>query len=296
MKKIIKGLYTALVTPFSGDGVNTAKLKELIKYQINAGTDGIVLLGTTGESPTVSPCETDEIISAGLEAADEKIDVIIGCGSNDTYEALKKCRRASALGAKTLLVLTPYYNKTNTDGMIRHFSVIAEGAGAPIIIYNVPSRTGCSVGLDALGTLSRHENIIGIKEASGNISYAADVAGLISDDFFMMCGCDDITVPLMALGAGGVISVASNIIPEKIHKMTSAFLRGNTSEARNIQLEILPLVHALFREVNPIPVKAAMNMLGFSVGECRLPLGTLSPQARAALSSELSRAGLGGGF
>lgn len=180
----MKGTYTALVTPFSDGGVDTKKLCELIDFQYKNGVDGVVLLGTTGESPTVSEMEADEIIYEGLKAAEGKIDVVIGCSSNSTAEALKKCRRATSLGAEKLLVLTPYYNKTNKEGMRRHFLTVAEGAGTKIIIYNVPSRTGCSVDAETLTELSAHENIIGIKEASGNVSYAVSISPLISDSFF----------------------------------------------------------------------------------------------------------------
>lgn len=283
----MKGTYTALVTPFSQDGVNTEKLKELINFQYENGADGVVLLGTTGESPTISEKESEQIISAGLEACEGKLDVLVGCSSCDTAEAVKKCRRASALGAKKLLVLTPYYNKTNGEGMRRHFLTIAEASEAPIIIYNVPSRTGCSVDIETLAELSENEKIIGIKEASGNISYAVRAARLISDNFFMMSGCDDITVPLMSVGASGVISVASNIVPQKIASMTEAFLSGDTDKARKLQLEILPLVSALFCEVNPIPVKTAMNLMGMDVGGLRLPLFEMSERGEKMLKEAM---------
>ena len=245
----MKGTYTALVTPFSEAGIDIKRLVRLIDFQYKNGADGVVLLGTTGEAPTISEREADEIIYEGLKAAEGKIDVVIGCSSNSTAEAVKKCRRAASLGAEKLLVLTPYYNKTNKEGMKRHFLTVAEGVQAKTIIYNVPSRTGCSVDTETLAELSNHENIIGIKEASGNISYAARVASLISDDFFMISGCDDITVPLMSMGASGVISVASNIVPGKVCDMTRAFLSGDTSTAKNIQISLLPLISALFSEV-----------------------------------------------
>ena len=284
----MKGTYTALVTPFSYDGINIEKLKELIEFQYENGADGVVLLGTTGESPTISEKESDTIISAGLEACEEKLDVLVGCSSCDTAEAVKKCRRA-ALGAKKLLVLTPYYNKTNSEGMRRHFLTIAEASEVPIIIYNVPSRTGCSVDIETLAELSENENIIGIKEASGNISYAVRAARLISDDFFMMSGCDDITVPLMSVGASGVISVASNIVPRKVSSMTKAFLSGDTNKARKIQLELLPLISALFCEVNPIPVKTAMNLMGMNVGGLRLPLFEMSERGGKILKEAMRK-------
>ncbi|MEI3152882.1 MAG: 4-hydroxy-tetrahydrodipicolinate synthase [Eubacteriales bacterium] len=288
----MKGTYTALVTPFSDDGVDTKKLCELIDFQYKNGVDGVVLLGTTGESPTVSEMEADEIIYEGLKAAEGKIDVVIGCSSNSTAEALKKCRRAASLGAEKLLVLTPYYNKTNKEGMRRHFLTVADGAGTKIIIYNVPSRTGCSVDAETLTELSAHENIIGIKEASGNVSYAVSISPLISDDFFMMSGCDDLTVPLMAIGASGVISVASNIVPARVSDMTGAFLSGDAQRARKIQISLLPLISALFSEVNPIPVKTAMNIMKMNVGEFRLPLCEMSAEKRKILESAMRAEGL----
>ncbi len=288
----MKGTYTALVTPFSEAGIDIKRLVRLIDFQYKNGADGVVLLGTTGEAPTISEREADEIIYEGLKAAEGKIDVVIGCSSNSTAEAVKKCRRAASLGAEKLLVLTPYYNKTNKEGMKRHFLTVAEGVQAKTIIYNVPSRTGCSVDTETLAELSNHENIIGIKEASGNISYAARVASLISDDFFMISGCDDITVPLMSMGASGVISVASNIVPGKVCDMTRAFLSGDTSTAKNIQISLLPLISALFSEVNPIPVKTAMNIMKMNVGGFRLPLFEMSADKRKILENVMRAEGL----
>lgn len=288
----MKGTYTALVTPFSEAGIDIKRLVRLIDFQYKNGADGVVLLGTTGEAPTISEREADEIIYEGLKAAEGKIDVVIGCSSNSTAEAVKKCRRAASLGAEKLLVLTPYYNKTNKEGMKRHFLTVAEGVQAKIVIYNVPSRTGCSVDTETLAELSNHENIIGIKEASGNVSYAARVASLISDDFFMISGCDDITVPLMSMGASGVISVASNIVPGKVCDMTRAFLSGDTSTAKNIQISLLPLISALFSEVNPIPVKTAMNIMKMNVGGFRLPLFEMSADKRKILENVMRAEGL----
>lgn len=289
---MINGTVTALVTPMNDNGINYEKLRELIEYQAESGADGIVLLGTTGEAPTVSDVERDRILSVGVEAAGGRMKVIAGCGSNDTKKAAEQCKRASELGADALLVLTPYYNKTNSEGMIRHFSEIADAAEAPVIMYNVPSRTGCCIDMNALSVLCTHKNIIGIKEASGNVSYAAQAARLIGEDFFLMCGCDDLTLPLMSLGACGVISVASNIIPREICGMVKAFSDGDTEGARKTQLKYLPLINALFSEVNPIPIKEAMNILGFGVGGCRLPLYSISGGARRTLCSAMRLCGL----
>lgn len=284
---------TALVTPLCDDGsVNYKRLTELIDFQAEEGADGVVLLGTTGEAPTMTEDERGKIISEGIKAADGRIKIIVGCGSNDTKKTAEMCRRASELGADAVLVLTPYYNKANDEGMIRHFTEAADASDVPVIIYNVPSRTGCSVSINALRVLSRHENIIGIKEASGNVSFAAKIAPLCSDDFFMLCGCDDLILPYMSLGARGVISVASNIIPREICGEVNAFSAGNLTLAREIHNKYINLINSLFSEVNPIPVKEAMNYLGFDVGGYRLPLCEMSQDAKKALVRELVSCGL----
>lgn len=269
----IRGVVTALVTPFTKNGgVNYDKLAELIEFQIANGADGIVLLGTTGESPTISEEEREAIIRTGVDTAAGRIPVIVGCGSNDTNRTADACRRAESLGADALLVLTPYYNKANADGMAAHFLTAAEAVHTPIILYNVPSRTGCSIELGTLERLRRHPNIIGIKEASGSIAYMTDVAALLDDGFAMWSGNDDMTVAAMALGASGVISVAANLFPGTMHEMTAKLAAGDIIGARTLQLRYLNVMRALFLETNPIPVKEAMNYLGFEVGGYRLPL------------------------
>ena len=289
----LSGVITALVTPFDEKGgINYAEFEELIEFQIKNGAKGIVILGTTGEAPTVSEEERKKLISCGVKAVGGRISVIVGAGSNDTTRAAESCKQAAALGADALLVLTPYYNKTNTEGMINHFSFIADNAGAPVIIYNVPSRTGCSVDMTALGVLSRHKNIIGIKEASGNVSYAAKVAALINDGFAMFCGNDDIILPMLALGAVGAVSVASNVIPAEVASMISDFGAGKHKSACDTAKKYLPFICALFEEVNPIPVKEAMNILGFGVGGVRLPLYRISAAARKKLIDAMHVCGL----
>ena len=289
----LKGVITALVTPFDDNGgVNYGKFEELIEFQINNGANGIVILGTTGESPTITEEEKEKIISVGIKAVSGRIPVIVGAGSNDTERAVENCKKAASLGADALLVLTPYYNKTNTEGMINHFSFIADNADAPVIIYNVPSRTGCSVDIAALGVLAQHKNIIGLKEASGNISYAAKAATFINDDFSMFCGNDDIILPMMSLGAAGAISVASNIIPAEIASMIGAFEAGEHAVAVDTARKYLPFICALFDEVNPIPVKEAMNILGFGVGGVRMPLFRISGAARKKLTDAMRICGL----
>lgn len=283
------GSFVALVTPFDKDGkINYLKIAELIDFHKNNGTDGIVLLGTTGEAPTITEAEAEKMILFAIDKAGE-MPLIIGCGSNDTRAATEKSRKYEALGAKALLVLAPYYNKANDIGMIRHFMSIADAVDIPIIIYNVPSRTGCSVSVSALEVLREHENIIGIKEASGDMSYFMRVSRLIRDDFSVFCGNDDIAVPMVAAGACGVISVLTNICPAEVSRMISLARSGDFAAASEIQRKYLPLIGALFSEPNPIPVKAAMNKLGFDVGPCRLPLCEMSEAKFAALETELEK-------
>ena len=289
----IRGAITALVTPFTKNGgVNYDKLAELIEFQIANGADGIVLLGTTGESPTISEEEREAIIRTGVDAAAGRISVIVGCGSNDTNRTADACRRAESLGADALLVLTPYYNKANADGMAAHFLTAAGAVHTPIILYNVPSRTGCSIETGTLERLRRHPNIIGIKEASGNIAYMTDVAALLDDGFAMWSGNDDMTVAAMALVASGVISVAANLFPGTMHEMTAKLAAGDIIGARTLQLRYLNVMRALFLETNPIPVKEAMAMLGYCTDEMRLPLVGLDAAKKEALRARLCEAGL----
>lgn len=286
----LQGAITALVTPFTRNGgVNYDKLAELIEFQIENGAAGIVLLGTTGEAPTIRSDEAEHIIRTGVETAAGRIPVLVGCGSNDTARAADACRKAESLGADALLVLTPYYNKANEDGMAAHFLSIAEAVKTPVILYNVPSRTGCSIGIETLSRLREHPRIIGIKEASGNIAYMTETAALLRDDFAMWSGNDDMTVAAMALGACGVISVMANFLPFVMHEMTENCLAGNFAAARAMQLRYLPLMRSLFSDVNPIPVKEAMNYLGFEVGGFRLPLCSMSEARRNRLVMELER-------
>lgn len=280
----IRGAITALVTPFTKNGgVNYDKLAELVEFQVINGADGIVLLGTTGEAPTITDEETEAIIRTGIETVGGRIPVIAGCGSNDTARAVEKCKKAAALGVDALLVLTPYYNKTNDDGMAAHFLTIAESVHTPIILYNVPSRTGCRISIKVLERLCSHPNIIGIKEASGDIAYMTDAARLISKDFAMWSGNDDMVLVSLALGASGVISVVANLFPQTMHEVTERFFAGDIEGARKIQLHYMEIIRALFLETNPIPVKEAMNYFGFDVGGYRLPLCAMSESKRSQL-------------
>lgn len=275
------GSYVALVTPFHEDGsVNFDKLKELVNWQIAQGTDGIVALGTTGESSTMTHEEDDEVARCVIETVNGRIPVICGAGSNCTKTQLEKSRRYCEMGADGLLLITPYYNKANDEGMYRHFATVADAVDAPIILYNVPGRTGCAISPACCARLAAHPNIAGIKEASGNIGYTARIAHLVGEDFCMFSGNDDMIVPIMSLGGCGVISVLANVCPAQTHELVAAFAAGDVARARALQLRYLDLIDALFCEVNPIPVKEAMNQLGMEVGGYRLPLCGISAAGR----------------
>ena len=275
------GSYVALVTPFHADGsVNFDKLKELVNWQIAQGTDGIVALGTTGESSTMTHEEDDEVARCVIETVNGRIPVICGAGSNCTKTQLEKSRRYCEMGADGLLLITPYYNKANDEGMYRHFATVADAVDAPIILYNVPGRTGCSISPACCARLAAHPNIAGIKEASGNIGYTARIAHLVGEDFCMFSGNDDMIVPIMSLGGCGVISVLANVCPAQTNELVASFAAGDVAHARALQLRYLDLIDALFCEVNPIPIKEAMNQLGMEVGGYRLPLCEISAAGR----------------
>lgn len=290
---VLKGSYVALITPFHEDGsVNFKKLEELIEFQIKGGTDGIVVLGTTGESSTMSHEEDEDVVRCAMSAIAGRCALIAGSGSNSTETAIMKSVAYDKLGVDGLLLITPYYNKANQTGMVKHFTAVADRVGADIIVYNVPGRTGCALSVKSVETLSRHPRIIGIKEASGDMSYVMNIAHLVSDSFAIVSGNDDITLPVMAAGGTGVISVLANVRPEVTYKMTHAFLEGDMTSARQLQLKYLELIHALFMEVNPIPVKEAMNMMGMNVGPMRLPLCEMEPEHKEALRKVLEKYGL----
>ena len=282
------GSYVALVTPFQADGsVDFGKLRELVNWHLAQGTDGIVALGTTGESSTMSHEEDDEVARCIIETVNGQIPVIVGAGSNCTQTQLEKSRKYHDLGADGLLLITPYYNKANDEGMYRHFATVADAIDTPVILYNVPGRTGCAISPACCARLAKHPNIAGIKEASGNISYTAKIARLLSDDFCMFSGNDDMIVPVMSLGGCGVISVWANICPKECHDLVAAFAAGDVATARAMQLRYLELINALFCEVNPIPIKEAMNQLGMNVGGYRLPLCEISDTGRETVRRAL---------
>ncbi len=294
MKKVIfKGAAVALVTPMNEDGsVNYEKFKELIDIQIAEGTDAIVACGTTGEAATLDLDEHIEVIKKAVEFTAGRVPVIAGAGSNDTAFAIETVKLAEEIGADGLLVVTPYYNKTSQAGLIAHFTKIAESTSLPIILYNVPSRTGVNIKPETYKVLSKIENIVATKEASGDLSAVAEIAHLCGDDLMIYSGNDDQIVPIMSLGGLGVISVLSNVCPKETHDICQHALDGDFAAARKLQLDYLPLINALFSDVNPIPVKEALNIMGYECGECRLPLVKMSDAAHEALKAEMAKVGL----
>lgn len=269
---IFKGSGVAIITPFKEDGsVNYDKLEELLEWHIREKTDAIVICGTTGEASTMSVEERQQTIKFTVDIINKRIPVIAGTGTNDTKASIKMSKYAESVGVDGLLVITPYYNKTNSKGLIEHFKAISSEVNTPIIVYNVPSRTGVNITPNDLLNLSKLKNVIAIKEASGNISQILSMKALCKD-IDIYSGNDDQIISVMALGGLGVISVAANIIPKKIHDMTMNYLSGDIKKALDIQLENLDLINKLFIETNPIPVKTALNLMGFEVGDLRLPL------------------------
>ncbi len=289
----LQGSGVALVTPFTEDGsINYQKLEALIQFHIANQTDALIIAGTTGEASTLSKQEHEELIRQSVQLAAGRIPVIAGTGSNETQRAIQLSERAEKVGADGLLIVTPYYNKTNTEGIIRHYEAIADATSIPIILYNVPSRTGMSIPMDAMVHLSHNDKIVAVKEASGDISYSSEVRRLCADDFAMLSGNDDIIVPMMALGSSGVISVLANVLPKETHDIVQLFLDGKVAESLALQMRCNGFVHGLFYETNPIPVKTAMNLLGWEVGDLRLPLYKMSPDAQARMEVEMRKMGL----
>lgn len=290
---MIKGSIVALVTPFEEDGsVNYKKLRELIEWHIAEHTDAILVLGTTAETPTLTSEEEENIVRISIETAAGRVPIIAGSGSNNTQLCIEKSLKYQKMGADALLVITPYYNKTNTAGLLKHFTEIADAIDIPMYIYNVPGRTNMSVPFDIMKQLSRHKNIAGVKEASGDMSLAVKYSTLISEDFNMYSGNDDITVPIMSMGGAGTISVLANILPGETHDMTMAYLNGETEKASDMQKHYLEFINDLFIETNPIPIKEAMNLIGLDVGGYRLPLYPMSEENKSKLADSMKSIGL----
>lgn len=288
MKKILfKGVGSAVPTPFDENGVDISEFRKFLQFQIDNNVDALIVCGTTGESSTMTRDEKIIAINCALEVANEKIPVIVGTGSNNTREAIEMSKIAERLGVDGILVVTPYYNKTTQRGLIAHYKAIAESVSIPIILYNVPSRTGVNIEPQTCLELSKIDNIVAIKEASGNISQVAQISNLCGDNLYIYSGNDDQIVPICSLGGIGVISVLSNIKPKFVHDMVYDFLDGNIDKARKMQLNVLPLINSLFSEVNPIPVKYALNELGFNFRVPRLPLVEFSDTNKKVLRQYL---------
>ena len=273
---IFKGAGVALVTPFTSEGVNFKTLKQMIEFQIEGGIDCILLCGTTGEPSTMTLDEKKAVIEEGIKYVDGRVPVIAGAGANCTASAIEMSLFAQSIGADALLHVTPYYNKCSQQGLIAHYSAIMDAVDLPCVIYNVPSRTGVNMLPETLAVLAEHENCAGMKEASGNITQVADMCRLCRDKMDIYSGNDDQIVPLMSVGGMGVISVLANVCPGVTHDIAQSYLDGDVKRACDLQLEYMPLIKALFSDVNPIPVKTALRFMGFDVGPLRLPLCDMS--------------------
>lgn len=291
---IFKGAGVALVTPMKDDlSVDYDKLEELVDFHVNNGTDAIIVCGTTGEAATQTHEEHLATVKACVEFAKKRIPVIAGTGSNCTETAKYLSQRAEEYGVDGLLVVSPYYNKATQKGLVGHFTAVADSVKLPIILYNVPSRTGCNILPETVATLAKNvDNIVGIKEASGNISQVAKVMQLTDGKIDLYSGNDDQVVPVLSLGGVGVISVLSNIAPKETHDIVAKYLAGDVKGSLELQLKYLPLIDALFSEVNPIPVKKACEFMGMHVGNLRMPLTEMSPEKAAVLEKEMKKVGL----
>lgn len=284
-KQLFIGSAVAIVTPFTEDGVDYQTLEKLIEFQIEGGSDGIVICGTTGEASTMPDDEHIAVIKFAVEKVNKRVPVIAGTGSNDTRHAIELSKAAEEVGADGILSVTPYYNKATQKGLYGHFKLIAESIKIPMILYNVPSRTNLNINPDTIKALSKIDNIIAIKEC--NLGQVGDVVNLCGEDFAVYSGDDNAILPVLSLGGKGVISVMANIIPQDTHSMVDKFFQGDIKGAINLQLQTLNLIKALFSEVNPIPIKAAVNLLGFKAGQCRMPLTELSDQNLELLRAEM---------
>lgn len=274
---------TAIATPFDERGINFEEYKKLVEFQIVQGADAIIVCGTTGESSTMSNTEKEDLIKFTVDIVDKRIPVIAGTGGNNTANVIELSKYAETVGADGLLVVTPYYNKTTQQGLVSHYTAIANSVSLPIILYNVPSRTGLNITPETYLELSKIENIVAVKEASGNISQVAKIAELCGDNLNIYSGNDDQVLSILSLGGLGVISVLSNIYPKYVHNMVINYLSGKHEEALKAQLNSLSLIDALFSEVNPIPIKEALNILGFNFGKPRLPLVEMSKTGKENL-------------
>mgnify|MGYP000257212391 CR=1 FL=1 len=291
---IFKGAGVAIVTPMKENlEVNYELLERNINYQIDNGTDAIIIAGTTGESATLSEEEHKKVVKAAIEFTKHRVPVIAGTGSNSTQTAIELSQEADKDGADAVLIVTPYYNKATQKGLIAHYTSVANSIKVPVIMYNVPSRTGCGLNPETIAHLVKNvDNIVGLKDATGDLSHAAKTMNLCDGKLELYSGNDDQVLPILSLGGLGVISVLSNVAPKETHDMVMKFLEGDTKGAAEIQLKAIPLIHALFSEVNPIPVKAALNLMGKEVGPLRMPLSEMEDANKAKLAEELKNFGI----
>lgn len=290
---IFTGAGVALVTPMHDDGsVNFEKMKELIEFQLANHTDALIICGTTGEASTMTDEVQIECIRFAKEVAAGRVPIIAGAGSNDTAHCIKLAQGCEQAGADAVLLVTPYYNKATQKGLILHYTAVANSISIPIILYNVPGRTGCNIAPKTVAELAKVKNIVAVKEASGNLSQVAEIAALVGPDFDIYSGNDDQILPVLSLGGKGVISVLSNVAPQQTHDMVMHYLNGDTKAATKLQLDAIELISALFCEVNPIPVKTALNEMGYAVGPCVAPLCEMEPKNLETLRTALKNYGL----
>ena len=290
---IFTGMATAIVTPMHTDGsIDYEALGRFVEFQIGSGINGLVVMGTTGENATIEPEDQKKVIAYTVEKVAGRVPVIAGTGTNNTEHVLHNTRNACQVGADAILVVTPYYNKATQNGLVSHFTAVADESTLPVILYNVPSRTGCNLLPKTVAKLSEHPNIAAIKEATGSLAQMIEIMHLCGDKIDVYSGEDGLTVPMMAMGAKGTISVLSNVAPRQSVAMTDACLRGDYAAAAKMQCDLLPLINALFSEVNPIPAKAATAAMGFGADALRLPLTSMEEQNRAVLFAEMRKLGI----
>ena len=291
-KTIFTGMATALVTPMTPDGIDYDSYGRFIDFQIENGIDALVAMGTTGENATIEPWDQTAVIRYAVERAAGRVPVIAGTGTNNTEHVIDNTKRACDTGADAVLVVTPYYNKATQSGLIAHFTKVADASALPVILYNVPGRTGCNLQPKTVAALAEHPNIVGLKEASGNMSQFLEIMRLVGDKIDVYSGEDALTVPMMSMGCKGAISVLSNVVPAQAVAMTNAAKAGNFEEAARLQLEMLPLIDALFSQVNPIPAKAAVSAMGFGMDYLRLPLTPMEEPFRTNLYEQMRKLGV----
>ena len=291
-KTIFTGMATALVTPMTPEGIDYEAFGRFIDFQIDSGINSLVAMGTTGENATIEPEDQTAVIRYTVERAAGRVPVIAGTGTNNTAHVIENTKRACEAGADAVLVVTPYYNKATQSGLITHFTTVADVSTVPVILYNVPGRTGCNIQPKTLAVLAEHPNIVALKEASGNMAQFMEIMRLVGDKIAVYSGEDALTVPMMSVGGKGAISVLSNVVPAKAVAMTDAALAGNFEEAARLQLEMIPLIDALFSQVNPIPAKAAVSAMGFCQDYLRLPLTPMEEPFRTNLYEQMRKLGV----